>query len=180
MLDLQINIVMRREKVSGKLWSLLSIILVSIQNDSCYFGGSVVELCVCSWTGELSRWRMVGFQWKVLISSMIVPKRQAIPLIEYEMLEHPIFTQKLSWDLFWVMFCCFPHRWTWGSSEEDLHKVGEFPLGSCVLPDYRPVHWPSRWEDAHQTPGSAFRREACKCSSLSIGGVGLGWGFVNP
>lgn len=88
----------------------------------------------------------------------------------------------MSCDSFWVMLCCFPHRWTWGSSEEDLHKVGEFSLGSCVLPNYRPVHWPSRWEDAHQTPGSAFRRETCKCLLISIGGVwfGFGWGFVNP
>lgn len=87
----------------------------------------------------------------------------------------------MSWDLFWVTLC-FPHRWTWGSSEEDLHKVGEFPLGSRVLPNYRPVHWPSRWEDAHQTPGSAFRRETCKHFSISIvgGWVGFGWSFVNP
>lgn len=55
MLNLQINIVMRREKVSGKLWSLLSVIPVLIQSDLWYFGGSVVDLCVCSRAGELSR-----------------------------------------------------------------------------------------------------------------------------
>jgi len=36
------------------------------------------------------------------------------------------------------------------------------------MQNYRFVHRPSRWKDAHQTPGSSFRRETCKCLLIFI------------
>lgn len=53
----------------------------------------------------------------------------------------------------------FVFRWTRGSSEEDLHQMGQLSPVQGLLQDHRSLRGPEGRTDAHQTAGGPVRRE---------------------
>lgn len=73
---------------------------------------------------------------------------------------------KTRWFSFETSLLTF--RWTWTSTKENIHKMGQLTFGSCWNKGEWALSGFTRWTQAYYTSGNNFWWKNCKCSMASI------------